>query len=120
MERYGSFVKNLRIRNRCDLVYEHPDFDIVDPGKENVFVIGFGGRSGKVCTDKSEYAKMKDDGNGGTYIYAPSEEIVENLKSIEPDLIEVGEQFARMKHCYQHDVISVYESKFGRRCLLTE
>jgi len=113
-------LKNLRIKRKSDLEYHHPDFDIVNPGEENVFIVGFGGRSGKVCTDKSEYTKMKDDGNGGTYIYAPSKEIVEKLKSIEDDLIEIGEQYARMKHCYQHDVIRVYESKFGRRCLLTD
>ena len=112
-------MKNLRVKRKSPLEYHHPDFDIVSPGNENVFVVGFGGRSGKVFTDKSEYIKMKDDGNAGTYIYASSKEIIEKLKSIEPDLMQIGEQYARMKHCYQHDVVRVYESKFGRRCLLT-
>jgi hypothetical protein len=111
-------MKDIRIRKKDPIENNHPDFDIVPPGEENVFIVGFGGRSGKVCTDKSEYASMKD--GGGIYIHAPTEEIIENLKSIEPDLIYVGEQYARMKHCYRHDVIRVYENKFGRRCLLTE
>ena len=112
-------MKDLRIRKGHSLEYEHPDFDIVECGQENVFIIGFGGRSGKVCTDKSEYANMKK-GGGGTYIYAPSEQIIENLKACEPELWKIGEQYSRMKHVYQHDVIRVYESKFGRRCLLTD
>lgn len=105
-------MKNLRILKKEPIITSHPDFEIVSPGEENVFVVGFGGRSGKVYTDKNDYANMKP--GGGVYIHAPSDEIIENLKSIEADLFSLAERFARMKHCYLHDVIRVYESKFGR------
>ena len=111
-------MKNLRVYSKDVIINDHPDFDIVPPGQENVFVVGFGGRSGKVFTDKADYANMKE--GGGVYILAPNEEIIENLKSIEPDLYSLAESYARMKHCYRHDVIRVYSKKFGRRSLITD
>jgi len=106
-------MMNLRIRAKDIIINDHPDFEIVSPGNENVFVVGFGGRSGKVFTDKKDYDHMKD--GGGVYILAPNEEIVENLKSIEPELYALAESYARMKHCYRHDVIRVYTERYGRK-----
>ena len=110
-------MNNLRILSKDVIINDHPDFEIVPPGKENVFVVGFGGRSGKVFTDKNDYANMKD--GGGVYILAPNGEIVENLKSIESDLYALAESYARMKHCYRHDVIRLYTKKYGRKDLLS-
>ena len=110
-------MKNLRVYSKESIINHHPDFEIVNPGQENVFVVGFGGRSGRVFTDKKDYANMKE--GGGVYILAPNEEIVENLKSIENDLYTTAESYARMKHCYLHDVIRLYSEKYGRKNLLT-
>jgi hypothetical protein len=110
-------VKNLRIFRKDPIINHHPDFEIVDPGRENVFIVGFGGRSGRVFTDKADYASMKE--GGGVYILAPNEQIIENIKSLEKDLYALAEGYARMKHCYTHDVVRIYTKKYGRKGLFS-
>jgi len=110
-------MKNLRHTSKeWNGIQTHPDFDIVEPGEENALVVGFGGRAGRVLTDKNDYSGMKP-GHAGVYILA-TDEVLEKIKQMEPELLSIANRFARMKHCYQSDVIGVYDKKYGRPDML--
>ena len=99
-------------------ILSHPDFDIVEAGEENGLLVGFGGRAGRVFTNREDYSSMKE-GGAGVYILA-SDEVRKKIEDMEPELLEVANRFARMKHCYQSDVIGVYDKKYGRPDILLE
>ena len=112
-------MKNLRRTSKeWNGILSHPDFDIVEAGEENVLVVGFGGRAGRVFTNREDYSSMKE-GGAGVYILA-SDEVRKKIEDMEPELLEVANRFARMKHCYQSDVIGVYDKKYGRPDILLE
>lgn len=112
-------MNNMRLTSKeWNGIETHPDFEIVEPGEENVLVVGFGGRAGRVLTDKKEYSRMKP-GCAGVYIRA-TEEILERIQQMEPELLSVSNRYSRMKHCYQVDVIGVYDKKYGRPNLLMD
>ena len=106
---------NLRIKEKEAKLKTHPDFEFVPRGQENVMIVTWGGKSGTVYTEPSEYAKYEDY---HMFIQA-SPQVVENLKSIEPDLLLSAETYARARNCYRADVVRIYTEKFGREDLLS-
>ena len=95
-------------------VESHPDFEFVSRGQESAMIVTWGGKSGTVYTDPSEYAKYEDY---HIFIKA-SPQVVKNLKSIEPELIRGANEYARARNCYRADVVRVYSSKYGNSGIL--
>ena len=105
---------NLRIKTKKKNLKTHPDFDFVSRGQENVMIVTWGGKSGTVYTDPSEYEKYEDY---HMFIQA-SPQVVQNLKSIEPDLLLLADVYARARNCKEADVVRIYTEKYGRKDLL--
>lgn len=108
-------MNNMRIKEKTKKVETHPDFEFVSRGHEDVMIVTWGGKSGTVYTEASEYAKYEDY---HMFIKA-SPQVVENLKSIEPDLLLSACTYARARNCYKADVVRIYTEKHGRNDLLS-
>ena len=104
-------MKNLRIREAEKKEKYHPDFEVVRRGLEDVMVVTWGGKSGTVYTDPNDYQKYEDY---HIFLKTHGDHVIQNLKSIEPKLLELANRYARARNCYLEDVVRVYSEEFGR------
>ena len=104
-------MKNLRVFEKDLKIETHPDFEFVTRGSEDVMIVTWGGSSGRVYTNPEDYAHYMDY---HLFIRATNEKVVENLVSIEPELLEAAGTYVRAKNCYRSDVVREYTTKFGR------
>ena len=89
----------------------HPDFEFVEPGEENLFIVRMGGRSGKVLTDKKEYEHYIVANHH--CIYA-SEEVIKNFIKLEPELIRISsEEYSRTRNMVTGRLIQAYINQYG-------
>ena len=92
-------------------IYNHPDFDVVERGEENLFIISDGHRSGTIFTDPKDYDHLTDD---HLFIRTKNKDVLDRFLSIEEELKELGNYYSRVRHCHLVDVVHVYTRKYGR------
>ena len=109
-------MKNLRIEKALQKPMTHPDFEFVDPGEENLFIVRMGGGSGKVMTDKKDYQHYIVANHH--CIYA-SEKVIKNFINLEEELIRISrEEYSRTRNMVTGRLIRAYVSAYGTPELL--
>ena len=108
-------MNNLRLFTKDIKIETHPDFEFVNRGQEDMMIVTWGGSSGKVYTNPGDYAHYKDY---HMFISAENDTVIQNLLSIQPELLIASCSYARAKNCYRSDVVREYTNKFGREGIL--
>jgi len=105
-------VKNLRFKCRTyPNINHHPDFEIVEKGEENMFVVIVGGRSGTILTDPVDYEHFVE---GHLYIKAKDDQVIQNFLDLQPELKEIANVTSRIRNCGLPKVVDAYTRRYGR------
>ena len=94
----------------------HPDFEFVDPGKENLFIVRCGGRSGRVFT---EYKHYRHYTVGMHFYIRASQDVVEKFIKLESELLRIADsETTRVRGVPTGRLIRAYVSAYGNPELL--
>jgi hypothetical protein len=104
-------MKNLRIKEKKEKVVTHPDFEVVPRGHEDVMIVTWGGKSGTVYTNPSDYEQYEDY---HIFLKAYGDKVIQRLKDLEPTLRDGANDFTRARNCYLADVVDAYVEAHGR------
>ena len=105
-------MKNQRRKAReYSALRYHPDFEIVEKGEENMFLVIMGGRSGTVLTDPEDYDHFVE---GHLYIKAKNERVIQNFIDLQPELKEIANITSRIRNCGLPKVVDAYTRRYGR------
>ena len=105
-------MKNLRYTERTyPNIKDHPDFEVVKKGHENLFIVIAGGRSGTVLTDPAEYEHFF---RGHLYIKAESDTVIQNFIDLQTELKEIANVTSRIRNCGLPKVVDAYTRRYGR------
>jgi len=105
-------VKNLRFKHRTyPNIKHHPDFEIVEKGEENMFVVIAGGRSGTILTDPEDYDHFLE---GHLYVRAKDDRVIQNFLDLQTELKEIANVTSRIRNCGLPKVVDAYTRRYGR------
>ena len=105
-------MKNQRRKEReYSALKYHPDFEIVEKGEENLFLVAAGGRSGTVLTDPDDYDHFV---TGHLYIKAKNDQVIQNFIDLQPELKAIANITSRIRNCGLPKVVDAYSRKYGR------
>ena len=106
-------MKNLRFKERTyPNIKHHPDFEIVEKGEENLFIVAFGWRSGTIMTDPAEYDHFVTDGH--LFIKTKNEDVIQNFLDLEVELNDIADITSRIRNCGLPKVVDAYTRRYGR------
>ena len=92
-------------------IKHHPDFEIVEKGEENMFVVIMGGRSGTILTDPADYDHFLE---GHLYVKAKDEGVIQNFLDLQAELKEIANVTSRIRNCGLPKVVDAYTRRYGR------
>ena len=107
-------MKNLRQKPRIRKVKSHPDFEFVEPGKENLFIVRMGD-AGRVYSDRKDYGHYTTVKGGHHFIYCHDEETIDRMKKIENLLMESGHSDSTIRNCHRSVVLRIYTETYPER-----
>ena len=111
-------MKNLRLQGRTwTRLRHHPDFEVVQKGKENLFIVTNGYRSGDVHTDISKYDHYADF---HLFIKAKDSVVIDKIVSLQEELREMSNVTSRVRSVTLCQIIDLYEKNYGRPEVLFE
>lgn len=108
-----TVVQNYVIKNELRPLIpepkEHKDFVFLKKGDSdvNVFIMR-SGYAGKVMTDGFEEYE-----HSHYFMHAKSQQVIDNLKAISDELIEIGEETTGMNKVSKGEIISTYSNYYG-------
>ena len=109
-------MKNLRVKKALQKPMTHPDFEFVNPGEENLFIVRCGGRSGRVFTDYKHYRHYTV---GMHYYIRASEDVINNFIKLESELLRIADsETTRVRGVPTGRLVRAYISAYGSPELL--
>ena len=109
-------MKNLRVKKALQKPMTHPDFEFVNPGEENLFIVRCGGRSGRVFT---EYKHYRHYTVGMHYYIRASEDVINNFIKLESELLRIADsETTRVRGVPTGRLVRAYVSAYGTPDLL--
>ena len=109
-------MKNLRVKKALQKPMTHPDFEFVNPGEENLFIVRCGGRSGRVFT---EYKHYRHYTVGMHYYIRASEDVINNFIKLESELLRIADsETTRVRGVPTGRLVLAYVSAYGTPELL--
>ena len=109
-------MKNLRVKKALQKPMTHPDFEFVNPGEENLFIVRCGGRSGRVFT---EYKHYRHYTVGMHYYIRASEDVINNFIKLESELLRIADsETTRVRGVPTGRLVRAYISAYGTPELL--
>ena len=109
-------MKNLRVKKALQKPMTHPDFEFVNPGEENLFIVRCGGRSGRVFT---EYKHYRHYTVGMHYYIRASEDVINNFIKLESELLRIADsETTRVRGVPTGRLVRAYISAYGSPELL--
>ena len=107
----------MRLKRKASTVPDfHSDFEFVSPGRENIFMVALGCKSGLIFDDPKEYEHFSRDKRLHHFIQC-DEDTVKRIKGLESVLREKIDfrSTARLLACTRKDIIETYMNLYPDR-----
>ena len=102
----------MRFKERTYLnIRHHPDFEIVEKGEENMFIVVVGWRSGTILTDPADYDHFLKK---HLYVKAKDDQVIQNFLDLQSELKEIANVSTRVRVCSLPKVVDAYTRRYGR------